>query len=353
MGRIKLGPFKSQPLGNHQLEDLERSAELDSFGLFWEMGLGKTWELLNTAAHLHRHYHLTGLLVIAPNGVHENLLGEEAHLHIPDDIRWRGCTYDTGRSATRKHQALLDPVVTANKDLNILSMSYDSIRTERGLATAQGFLKTHACLLALDESTAIKTPSAKISKRCANLGKLAPWRRIMDGTPLAESPFDIYYQLKFLEPSFWVFKQTFGIFQPQRARQGHSYNMQLGYQNLERLQKMIADISSRRLKEDCLDLPPKMYKRATFKLAPRQQELYNEMRRATVAEFTDGRVIEATTALSRLMRLQQITCGYAATVEAPPVEVEDAPTSPEEAERRRQERVVRIYREPPCSLVRS
>lgn len=347
------GPFGSPPRA-HQLEDLIRSAEAEGFGLLWEMGLGKTWELIHTACHLWRLKKIDAMLVLAPNGVHENFAGELHHL--PPDVNACVVTYRTEKAKTKSHQQLVDAVTRRRESevkLYILVMSYDGVRTDQGYQTAVKFIKAGSTLGALDESTAIKTPSAKVSKRVAALGKLCAYRRIMDGTPIAESPFDIYHQIKFLYPdywhrhgmgSFWVFKQTFGVFKTQRARAGHQYQEFLQYQNLDKLQKLISDVCSRRLKEDCLDLPPKVYKKVTFRLAPEQAKLYDELRKSTAAEFGDGRQVEARTALARLLRLQQVTCGYAATVETPPEPDMEPPATPEEAEARRQE-VLRWYEE--------
>lgn len=343
------GPFKSTPFA-HQLEDLARSATSVGFGVFWEMGLGKSKLLIDTTAHLFRQRKLTGLLVIAPNGVHTNFVSQEVPPHMPDDVTWGAHTYHTDKAKTKRHAQSLDdlfqlPMTT----LAILVMSYDAVCTDTGLETAKRFLKARRCMTALDESTAIKTPSSKRAKRVMLLGPLSAYRRVMDGTPFAEEPFDIYPQLRFLYPDYWkrhdmssltVFKQTFAIFKTMRAAAGHSYPQLLEYRNLDVLCKLTADVSCRRLKEECLDLPPKMYKRATFPLSTRQRELYDQLKRQTEVEVAEGKVMEATLAIVRLMRLQQITCGYVSAVDAPvlPEElIETPPATSEEAEERRRQ----------------
>ena len=52
--------------------------------------------------------------------------------------------------------------------------------------------------MAVDESTTIKTPTAKRTKAILNLGKLAKYRRILTGSPVTKSPLDLYTQCGFL-----------------------------------------------------------------------------------------------------------------------------------------------------------
>ena len=51
--------------------------------------------------------------------------------------------------------------------------------------------------MAVDESTTIKTPTAKRTKAILNLGKLAKYRRILTGSPVTKSPLDLYTQCGF------------------------------------------------------------------------------------------------------------------------------------------------------------
>lgn len=323
--------FRMPQLSN-QAEDLERSRDKEGWGWLWEMGLGKSKQLVDTAAHLWRHGDIAAVLVVAPNGVHANWLGQELPAHQPLDVSMVGHTWYSSRAATKAHgksyAEATDPTRGNVDKLRYLVMSYDAIRTETGYAAAAAFLKQYRTLLALDESTAIKTPKAMVSRRCQALGKLAAYRRIMDGTPVAESPFDIYEQLKFLDPLFWkrqgygsyfVFKQQFGLFRQQRAAGGHMFHQLLEYRNLPQLQQLIETMTTRYLKEDVLDLPPKVYSRLVFELAPEQAKAYADLKEEYVAQLDCGLQVEAGEAMVRLMRLQQITSGFVgAQVQEPP-----------------------------------
>lgn len=318
---------------NHQETDFERAKDLQIFGVWWEPGLGKSKHVIDTACHLFLRDRIQGLLVVAPNRVHANFLTQEIPVHQWDDVLYEGFVYDSDRAATRRHQGDLESLLTKDPTrLAILVISYDGVKTTAGFAAAMKFLKTYTSMMVLDESTAIAEPAATRSKKCQLLGPHAKYRRVMSGTPVAEGPFKIFNQMKFLDPnywknhglsSYWVFKQSFALFKPARAAQGHQFQQLLGYQNLDYLQKLIKEHSSRVLKEDALDLPPKMYSRIEFDLDDKQRKMYDDLIDFLRIEIDNDHTMQATSALVRLTRLQQLISGFAVTEETPPWAVGD------------------------------
>lgn len=323
--------MKTKPF-EHQQTDFDRTKELQIFAVWWEQGLGKSKLIIDTVCHLHLHKDLTGLLVIAPNGVHGNFLMQEWPVHVWDGIDWVGHVHYTSKAGTRAGKSGAEKVCDSGKKLAVLVMSYDAVRTKVGFDLATRFLKAHRAMMLLDESTAIADPGTERSKRIAKLGPMAVYRRVMSGTPVAEGPFKIFNQMKFLDVNYWknygytsffVFKQSFALFKTQRAAQGHQFQQLLRYQNLDYLQKLIADHSSRVLKEDALDLPPKLYSRVEFELDPKQRKIYDDLVNTLRAEIDAEHTLEAATALIRLTRLQQITSGFVVAGEMPPPAIGD------------------------------
>ncbi len=66
-------------------------------------------------------------------------------------------------------------------------MNVEAFSTKKGLEFATKFLNCHNTLMAIDESTTIKTPSAKRTKAILTLGLLAKYRRILTGSPVTKS----------------------------------------------------------------------------------------------------------------------------------------------------------------------
>ncbi len=294
-----------------------------------DMGTGKTLVTLMTACHRHVHNLPTavnGLLVIAPNGVHQNWVSEELPKHWPDSVHWSGASYFSTKSGTQKQKAAVEELIKA-EGLAVLCMSYDALLTDAGRKVAEKFLKARRCMMVLDESTRIKTPKAKRSMAAVALGRLAAIRRILTGTPVANSPFDVYAQIRFLDPDFWkkhglhpfsVFKRAFGVIVPTKIG-NRTFDQVVGYKDLDRLHAILSTISTRVTKEECLDLPPKLYSKVYFDLHSEQRKLYNQLRDEFMVELGGGAEITAPLAIVRLTRLQQLTSGYVT------VDGEDAP----------------------------
>ena len=308
--------FKTKPFA-HQLEELEAHGRDPVRAIFWEMGTGKSKLVLDTAALLVTDGAIDALLVIAPNGVHRNWIEAEmpAHLAVPA----RAMYWESKRAGTRRHAeefaALLE-----HQELVVLAMSYDAAITQRGNAAATTFLNQRTALLALDESTCIKTPGATRTKRVLALGKLAPYRRILTGAPVPNGPFDVYSQVKFLRPDFWrerelgtfaTFKAYFGIIERrENHQQRRMYDHVVGYRRLDKLQEMLKGISTRVTKDDVLDLPPKLYQERTFEPSPEQARIYAQLRDEFITWLESGEIVTADMAIVRMLRLQQVLCGY-------------------------------------------
>jgi len=312
--------FKTEPFA-HQQKEYDYSKELVERGIFWEQGCGKSKITLDTAGHMEDCKEIDGLLVIAPNGVHLNWLTDEIPSHLPDDLvdRTQMHSYQSKKAKTKKHDRACEKVLK-HKGFSVLTMTYDAIMTAKGAKLARQFFDERRVLQVLDESPRVKNPSAKRTIRVLASGKHASHRRILTGTPVANGPFDVYSQIKFLNPDYWkphgldsysAFKATFGIFKTMTdPNSGRDFQMVVAYRNLPYLNQLLEPISSRVTKEDVLDLPPKLYSRRCFEMTPEQKRLYAQLKDDFEAELLTGEYIAAPLAIVRMLRFQQVTCGY-------------------------------------------
>jgi len=172
----------------------------------------------------------------------------------------------------------------------------------------------------VDESSRIKRPGAQRTKVITKLSNLCKYRRIMTGTPVTKGPEDIYSQFKFLDPQILGY-DSFYSFKARYCIMGGFENKQIvAYQNVDELTKNIEGHSFRVLKKDCLDLPDKIYQRYPVELSEKQRKLYDQMRKTYIAEL-EGEQIDAPATITRLLRLQQIVCGWFPTeTEVKPIE---------------------------------
>jgi len=102
---------------------------------------------------------------------------------------------------------------------------------------------------------------------------------------------------------------------------GRTIEVVVGFRELDKLKEMIAPISTRLTKEDAgVELPPKLYSRLLFDLPTEQRRVYDQLRREYMVELESGVLVTAPLALVRVLRLQQIACGYLPNPDDPDAE---------------------------------
>jgi SNF2 family DNA or RNA helicase len=303
--------FKTKPYA-HQLIALEKSWDKTEYGYFMEMGTGKSKVLVDNMAMLYDKGKINGAIIVAPKGVYRTWLEQEIPTHLashiqPTMVLW---TASTSKTKDKEYQLLFK----TGHDLHILIMNVEALSTKKGLAFAAKFMSCHETMLAIDESTTIKNPSAKRTKSILLLGKQAKYRRILTGSPVTKSPLDLYTQCGFLN-SFLLGFDSFYAFRNRYANMidrnfgGRRVQLIGSYKRLDELSDKIKVFSYRVLKEDCLDLPPKVYTRREVELTDEQSKAYSTMKSAALA-LLKGKMATAPHVLTQMMRLHQITCGH-------------------------------------------
>ena len=303
--------FKTDPY-KHQLTALEKSWNRETYAYFMEMGTGKTKVLIDNAAMLYDKGKIDGALIVAPKGVISTWYSQELPAHLPDHIDNVSVLWQA--LINKKQQSKLDTLFEVNDDLHILIMNVEAFSTTKGLKFAEKFLLSHRTLMAIDESTTIKNPKALRTKNIVRISKLAKYRRILTGSPVTKNPLDLFTQCYFLDPyhlnheSYYSFRMRYAIMKTAHIS-GRSIQLVAGFKNLAELSEKLQPFSYRVLKEDCLDLPPKIYIKRNIELTSEQKKIYKQMKEQALAEL-NGSQMTTVTALTQLMRLQQITCGH-------------------------------------------
>ena len=304
--KFKLKPYE------HQMSALEKSWNKETYGYFMEMGTGKTKVLIDNMSMLYDKGKINGALIIAPKGVVKTWHEQELPTHLPNHIE--NVTTLWQPNITKKQETKLNNLFDLGTDLHIFIMNVEALSTNKGVKFAEKFLRSHRTLMALDESTTIKNPSAKRTKNVLALAPMAKYRRILTGSPVTKNPLDLYTQCEFLDPfllnfnSWYAFRNRYAIMKTIHVR-GRSIQTVHKFQNLGELSDRLKGFSYRVLKEDCLDLPEKIYMKRHVALTKEQENLYEQMRKTAIANL-NGKVTSTVTVLTQLMRLQQITCGH-------------------------------------------
>ena len=303
--------FKTKPYA-HQITALEKSWNQESFAYFMEMGTGKTKVLIDNLAMLYDKGKVDAALIIAPKGVIGTWYNQELPEHLPDHIE--NVTVMWQSNINKKQEDKLLQLFEIETALHILVMNVEAFSTTKGKEFAMKFLRAHKPLMAIDESTTIKNPKAKRTRNILDLTPLTRYRRIMTGSPVTKNPLDLFTQCYFLDPyhlnheSYYSFRMRYAIMKTANIS-GRSIQLVSGFKNLTELSDKLKPFSYRVLKQDCLDLPDKIYLKRQIDLTPEQKKLYQQMRKEALATL-NGKTVTTTTALTQLMRLHQITCGH-------------------------------------------
>ena len=173
-------------------------------------------------------------------------------------------------------------------------------------------------VIVVDESHKIKGASSNTSRLIARLSDLAPRRLILTGTVMPHSPMDVFGQWRFLKPT--AFGQirngerqraSFGAFQKRYGVMGGYMGREvISYQNLDEMQAIMAENSIVVKKEDALDLPEMRDVEVPLVLSPREQRVYDEMKRDLAAQLESGELALAQNRLTQILRLRQVTAGH-------------------------------------------
>lgn len=294
--------------------------------MFWEMGTGKSFTAIRAAAAQRAAGLIDAMLVVAPNGVHENWATDELPKHLAD-VPHLVTVYRSQRASTKWHQEALKRAIETPL-FSVVCVSYDAFMTLPGKKFCRKFLDKREVLFVADESQRIKSPGAKRTMSLLAAAKYAVTRRILSGTPVTKSPLDVYSQMRFLDPDVW---HPLGIdrFESFQARYGiekefkreirddagnvirtERFSKIVAFQKIEEIKAVVDAYGERVTKEEALDLPPKVYTKRHFELSPEQRRVYDALRAKFMAELPGGALVTAPRVITLLLRLQQVTCGY-------------------------------------------
>ena len=305
--------YKTKPF-KHQETALKQSWASSTYALFMDMGTGKSKVLVDTIAMLYNQKAIDAVLIVAPKGVYKIWSDNEIPTHMPDTVEKTVVSWQPSHTIKFKEQ--YKNLYKKDNKLKVLIMNVEAFSSAKGLQFAKKYLTffNGRALIGIDESTTIKSPTAKRTKSIIQLGKLAKYRRILTGSPITKSPLDLYTQCAFLDPkhldqlSYYTFRNRYAVTVSRRfgARQ---VDLVTGFKNLDELTQKLQPFSYRVAKEECLDLPPKIYTTRSLQLTAEQRQCYTTMKEFALSEFK-GKVMTAPSALAILLRLHQITCGH-------------------------------------------
>lgn len=326
--------FKTEPW-HHQWVEFERSAGAPARALLWQMRTGKTKIVIDTACSLSVADLIDTVIIFAPNGVHQNWILRELPVHMWPSVPYHAIGWST-RVAGLKLRGRLTKAdiaawdderaewwqsynrVVAGRELTFISFNSESmIRPDVRKAVAK-LIRYRRCMVVWDESTDFRSPSSKRSFMSRAIALKVPYKRILDGTALTNSPLHAFSQYELLDRGALGF-ETYGDFQAffaeyeltqRRGGGGRQYPVLKGYRNLDILQARMAPYSSVVLRADCEDLPPLVPRVRHVEMSPEQKRVYRETHKQLEVDVGNGDLVGINAQAVRIGKLQQVSSGF-------------------------------------------
>lgn len=294
----------------HQVRCLDFLKDRKFGALLMDMGTGKSITILS---HVLANG-LTPCLIVTKNSIKANwrVELEKVGVNADDVVVLDGST-------TRKRTLL-------SQDKRFFILNYESFRLLKDEIAAKKFQT-----IILDESTAIKNPTAKVSKAILAVSPKIPNRFILTGTPITNDPLDAFNQFAFLDSkilfyyNFYAFKNYYCVM-VERCINGRHFKDVVAFKNLDELVGRVQPHSFMIKKEDCLDLPPKVYETRMIEMPDEQRRIYESLADELVAEVSTTERVVVENILVKILRLQQILGGFATTENGAVVRVKENKT---------------------------
>lgn len=177
-------------------------------------------------------------------------------------------------------------------------------------------------MVILDESHRAKAAGSKVSKFLGLIGKRVKYKLCLSGTPMANSPLDVYGQYRFLDNTIFGTNHM-AFLQEYAIMGGPEHRFVVGFKNQKRLNEKFKSIAyscsmrdvSQRLKMPQV-LPPQV---RDVELPPSDMNTMRKLAREFIAECSTGDMVVLKSVLTRSVRMQQITSGFCEVQDEPGV----------------------------------
>ena len=266
---------------SQQVSALDASYGNRAYALFMEMGTGKTFVGIHLAQQYLQEREIDQVVVVCPVSI---------------------------KSVWEREFAKFAPMFPTR---SIHIVGTESLSAGGAFAEAQSWMKNMGSytMLIVDESSKIKNHKAKRTQRVWELAHAAKYKLILTGTPITQGMQDLYAQFYALDPdiighkSFYTFRNRYCVMGGFQGRQ------MIGYRKTEELIEFTRPYVYQVTKEECLDLPSKIYMEPwVVTLTKEQNDVIKELKRSMRVEL-DGQKLTVENTIGWMTRAQQLVGG--------------------------------------------
>ena len=280
----KLSPF----LRGYQKDIVNDALNAGCYGIFAETGTGKTLISLEIASHFKK------TLILCPLSVIETAWIDDCKKFYPQ-MKIINCWSNTSDGRFD----LLD------EEADVYVMNYESYKIVRNKIMKSNF----DCMI-VDESSCMKNMKSQITSMILEMINVIPHRFVLSGCPCPNHNSEIFPQMKFVNNE--IFGNNYYGFLARYFHQDMS-NPHVWFQTAEDKERYNLRLTEQSVflkKEDCVDLPEKVFQVRRFEMASEQRQHYNELLNDIKSHINEWSKFEFT---AKLMKLREITSGFVYT----------------------------------------
>lgn len=294
--------FKTSPF-KHQTEGVTYGLSHKKWLLGDEQGLGKTKQAIDLAIinkNMYGYKHC--LIICGVNGLKWNWQNE-IKIHSDEQCWILGQRESKNKIVVKGNAEKLDDLTRINDLPYFIITNVESLRNKEITDKLIKLCKSQTIgMCVADECHKMKNPQSQQGKAFLKID--TDYKLALTGTPLMNTPLDLYIILKWLDYE----EHTFYAFKNHHCIMGGFGGYEIvGYKNVRELQDTLDTMMLRRLKQDVLDLPEKLFIDEYVEMTPKQEQIYREVNNQIRANI--DQIAMSPNPLANLIRLRQAT-GY-------------------------------------------
>ncbi|EHE7494885.1 DEAD/DEAH box helicase [Staphylococcus pseudintermedius] len=283
---------------DYQKYSIDKIIENKKYGLFLDMGLGKTVSTLTAFSDL-QLLDTNKMLVIAPLNVAKDTWADEID-------KWEHLKH------LRVSKVLGSPkqrIAALNKEADIYVTNKENTKW-----LCDQYKKDWPFdMVVIDELSTFKNPSSQRFKAIRKKQPLIKRFVGLTGTPSPNSLLDLWAQVYLidrgerLETSFSRYRERF--FKPTHQISDHVFNWELRDGSEERIYELIEDVCLSMKAGDYLDMPKRIDAVQSVNLSSKERKLYDELEKHYILESEEDGTIVAQSGASLSQKLLQLSNG--------------------------------------------
>lgn len=279
-------------LYSHQQHAVDKLRRARVGGMFMEMGTGKSRAAIELAWL--RRERIDHVVWFCP-------------VSLKETIRYEIAKHTAGAAVY-----VFDDRTTMENvpDADWYVIGIESMSGANRVPLAANKLVTEHSFVIVDESSYIKNHRSRRTMRITVISERARYRLLLTGTPVSEGVVDLFAQMKFLSPKILGYR-SFHTFANQHLVYDEDFPGRIvASLRTDYLAQRIQPYTYQVTKEECLDLPGKVYESRYCRLTVDQVCYYGQAKEEYLQLMDAQEEFDPYILFQLFGALQQIVCGY-------------------------------------------